>query len=83
MKIQYQKQTTSCGKLVDWVNNMNTERFWSEVGDHKDASDSNPFLELYQCAISMLILPHSKAEIEWVFCCINYVKSKLRNSMSL
>ena len=29
--------------LVDWVNKMNTEKFWSEVGDYKDASGSNPF----------------------------------------
>ena len=58
--------------LVDWVNKMNTEKFWSEVGDYKDASSLNPFLELYQCAISVLILPHSNAEIERVFSCMNY-----------
>ena len=29
------------------------------------------------------MLPHSSAEIEKVFSCMNYVKSKLRNSMCL
>ena len=78
-KADYQLQKIN---LVDRVNNMNTEKFWSEVGHYKDASGSNPFLELYRCAISVLILPHSNAEIERVFSCMNYVKSKLRNSMS-
>ena len=79
-KADYQLQKIN---LVDWVNKMNTEKFWSKVGDYKNASGSNPFLELYQCAISVLIFPHSNAEIERVFSCMNYVKSKLRNSMSL
>ena len=35
--------------LVDWINKTNTKKFWSKVGDYKDASGSNPFLELYQC----------------------------------
>ena len=79
-KADYQLQKIN---LVDWVNKINTEKFWSEVGDCKDASGSNPFLELYQCAISVLILPHSNAETERVLGYMNYVKSKLRNSMSL
>ena len=33
--------------------------------------------------MSVLILPHSNAEIERVLSSMNYVKSKLRNSMSL
>ena len=79
-KADYQIQKINS---IDWVNKTNTEKFWSEVGDYKDASGSNPFLELYQCAISVLILPHSNAEIERVFSSMNYVKSKLRTSMSL
>ena len=77
-KTDYQLQKIN---LVDWINKTNTEKFWSEVDDYKDASGSNPFLELYQCAISVLILPHSNAEIESEFSC-NCVKSKLRHSMS-
>nr|XP_039247932.1 uncharacterized protein LOC120325836 [Styela clava] len=69
--------------LVDWVHKDDTEAFWSEVGDYRDASGCNPFLELFQCAISALILPHSNAEIERVFSAMNYVKSKPRNRMSL
>ena len=69
--------------LVDWVHKDDTEAFWIEVGEYKDASGCNPFLELFQCAISALILPHSNAEIERVFSAMNYVKSKPRNRMSL
>ena len=79
-KADYQLQKIN---LVDWINKTNVQKFWSEVGDYKNASSSNPFLELYQCAISVLILPHSNAEIEKVFSCINYVKSKLRKLMKL
>ena len=79
-KADYQLQKID---LIDWVNKTNTEQFWSEVGDHKGPSGSNSFLELYQCAISVLIMPHSNAKIERVFSAMNYVKSKLRNSMSL
>ena len=42
-KADYQLQKIN---LVDLVSKMNTEKFWSEVGDCKDASGSNPFLEL-------------------------------------
>lgn len=69
--------------LVNWTNKEDTEAFWNEVGEYKDASGFNPFSELFQCAISALILPHSNAEIERVFSAINYVKSKLRNKMTL
>lgn len=69
--------------LVDWVHKDNTEAFWGEVGEYKDASGLNPFLELFQGAISALILPHSNAEIERIFSAMNYVKSKPRNRMSL
>ena len=68
------KQDKSCGL----VHKDNTEAFWSEVGEYKDASGCNPFLELFQCAISALILPHSNAEIERVFSAMNYVKSKTK-----
>ena len=52
-KADYQLQKIN---LVDWINKTNTEKFWSEVGDYKDALGSNPFLKLYQCAIFVLIL---------------------------
>lgn len=69
--------------LVDWKNKTDTEAFWSEVKDFKDASGENPFSELFECAISAITLPHSNADIERVFSTMNYVKSKLRNKMKM
>ncbi|CAL4082586.1 unnamed protein product, partial [Meganyctiphanes norvegica] len=44
-------------------------------------SGSNPFKELADFSISLLILPHSNAEVERVFSQMNLVKNKLRNRM--
>ena len=52
-----------------------------EVWAFKDASGVNPFKDLAAFAISMLVLPHSNAEVERVFSQMNIVKSKLRNRM--
>ena len=77
-KADYQLQKIN---LVDRVNKMNTEKFWSEVGDYKDASGLNPFLELYQCAISVLILPHLNPEI--VGSVVEWLKRRARVQHSL
>ena len=69
--------------LVDWVNKTDTEKFWCEVSEYKDASGSMPFSELYESAVSALILPHSNADIERVFSIMNSTKSKARNRMKL
>ena len=68
---------------INWVNKDDTEAFWSEVGCYKDASGCNPFADLFQCAVSALILPHSNAAVERIFSAINNVKSKTRNNMKL
>lgn len=68
--------------LVDWHNKTDTDAFWYEVGSYRDASGVNPFEELFQCAISALILPHSNADVERISA-LNHVKSKTRNRMQL
>ena len=67
--------------LVSWCEKKGTVAFWSEVYAHRDASDANPFQELSEFAISILVLPHSNAEVERVFSQMNIVKNKLRNRM--
>ncbi|CAL4248430.1 unnamed protein product, partial [Meganyctiphanes norvegica] len=67
--------------LVQWTEHEDTIAFWGEVAAFKDASGSNPFKELADFSISLLILPHSNAEVERVFSQMNLVKNKLRNRM--
>lgn len=69
--------------LVNWTNKKDTEAFLSEVGDCKDASGSNPFAKLFQCAVSALTLPHSNADVERLFSAMNYINWKTRNKMKL
>ena len=69
--------------LKKWINNTETEKFWAEVEDFKNASGENPFLDLFNCAKQALILPHSNADVERVFSAINCAKNKLRNSMKI
>lgn len=67
---------------VKWHDNQSTVSLWTEVGRYRDASDINPFQELYDLAISILSLPHSNAEVERLFSQLNIVKSKLRNRLN-
>lgn len=69
--------------LVKWTNIETTEGFWSEVFAYRDASGGNPFKEIAEFAISLLILPNSNAEVERLFSSMNIVKNKLRNKMQL
>jgi hypothetical protein len=69
--------------LVDWTNKTETEAFWGEVRQFKDAPGNNPFCKLFECAMSALILPHSNADVERVFSAMNNIKSKTRNRMKL
>ena len=59
----------------------NTVKFWNEVTKYRDSSGLNPFKELARFAISVLVLPHSNAEVERIFSQMNIVKNKLRNRM--
>lgn len=76
-KIEYQWTAIN---LIDWKSTTTTE-FWIEVSKYRDALDTNPFEELSKFAISMLVLPHSNADVERVFSQMNIVKSKIRNKM--
>ena len=69
--------------MIDWRNNNDTELFWSEVYQYKDANGYNTFKELSDTVISTLILPNSNAKVKIIFSAMNNVKSKLRNKMEL
>ena len=43
---------------VKWKYTAETEKFWAEVEDFKDASGHNPFSELFERAKQASILPH-------------------------
>ncbi len=53
--------------LLDWTNKTDTEQFWSEVFQYKDASGCNPFKDITDCAISTLVLPHFNAHVKRQF----------------
>lgn len=68
--------------LVKW-NARTTFELWTEVKSYKDSSESNPFKDLAEVAISILSLPYSNAEIERVFSQLNIIKNKQRNHMKV
>ena len=69
--------------LNNWSNISKTEDFWVEVDSFRDSSGVNPYKEISECALNLLALPNSNAEIERVFSMMNIIKSKLRNRMQL
>jgi hypothetical protein len=79
-KIEYQWNSL---QLIPWSEIHNTELFWIEVKNYRDASNENPFQNLVDVALRILCLPHSNAEVERVFSSMNIVKNKIRNRMKL
>ncbi|CAI9734523.1 KAB0803789.1hypothetical protein PPYR_00759 [Octopus vulgaris] len=69
--------------LVKWTNMSNTEAFWLEVLEYKDANGGNPFRDVANFAINLLILPNSNAEVERLFSSMGAIKSKLKNKIHL
>lgn len=69
--------------LKKWENTSDTIKFWAEVNEYKDSNRENPYKELSELALSLLVLPHSNAEVERLFSQMNLIKSKLRNRMQL
>ena len=63
--------------LVKWNSNTETEKFWSEVKEIKDASEENSFSEIFLFAKRALILPNSNADVERIFSAMNFIKSKI------
>ena len=70
-------------RFVNWKETQDTEKFWVEVSNYRDASGQNPFKQLVDLAFKVLCLPHSNADIERVFSQMNLIKTKLRNRMKL
>lgn len=69
--------------LLKWNETKNTKSFWNEVLNFKDAQGESRFEELATFALTLLILPHSNADVERLFSSMNVIKNKQRNRMSL
>lgn len=69
--------------LLSWKNTKNTKEFWYEVLNFKDLAGENRFEDLATFAISLLVLPHSNADVERLFSMMNVVKTKQRNRMKI
>ncbi|GBP01563.1 hypothetical protein EVAR_101094_1 [Eumeta japonica] len=69
--------------LLKWNETNNTKKFWNEVLHFKDAQGNSRFDELATFAITLLILPHSNADVERLFSSMNIIKNKQRNRMTL
>lgn len=67
---------------VAWKDTSTTQKFWCDVYNYRDSYGENPFGELADFAISMLVLPYSNAEVERSFSQMNLLKTKLRNRLS-
>lgn len=68
---------------IRWEETQNTEKFWIEVSNYRDANGQNPFENLTDLTFKILCLPHSNADIERVFSQTNLIKTKLRNKTKL
>ncbi|CAG9793612.1 unnamed protein product [Diatraea saccharalis] len=69
--------------LLKWNETRNTRKFWMEVLQFKDTQGEPRFKELATFAITLLILPHSNADVERLFSSMNVIKNKERNRMKL
>lgn len=69
--------------LLKWAQTTKTKEFWYEVLNFKDSQGQARFQEIASFALSLLVLPHSNADVERVFSSMNLVKSKIRNRMQL
>ncbi|KAH6928223.1 hypothetical protein HPB50_012599 [Hyalomma asiaticum] len=67
---------------VAWKDTSTTQKFWCEVYNYRDSYGENPFGELADFTISMLVLPYSNAEVERSFSQMNLLKTNLRNRLS-
>ncbi|XP_050509986.1 uncharacterized protein LOC126886893 [Diabrotica virgifera virgifera] len=69
--------------LLKWNETKNTKKFWNEVLHFKDAQGESRFEELATFAFTLLILPHSNADVERLFSSMNVIKNKQRNRIKL
>lgn len=64
-----------------WSCKDDTNEFWGEVYNFKDAVGHNPYKELADFALQFLVLPISNADVERLFSVKNSIKTKVRNRM--
>lgn len=69
--------------LQKWGKMTNTVAFCAEVKKYRDSAGINPYEDLASAAVSVLLIPHSNAEVERLFSQMGVIKNKLRNRMSL
>nr|CAI5865955.1 unnamed protein product [Callosobruchus analis] len=69
--------------LAKWNTHYDTIKvFWSEVLNYRNGDDQ-PFKDLAEFCLELLILPHSNAEVQRLLSTTNIIKSKLRNKLQL
>ncbi|XP_037945175.1 uncharacterized protein LOC119677758 [Teleopsis dalmanni] len=65
-----------------WTHLSNTEEFYAEVSEDKDAAGNSRFKNVAKFATSLLSLPFSNASVERAFSIYSIIKNKLRNKLS-
>nr|CAI5822120.1 unnamed protein product [Callosobruchus analis] len=68
--------------LLPWQEVKHTVEFWVQVYSYRDATDNNPFKNICDVALTLLVLPFSNAEVQRIFSQLNIVKNKTRNKLS-
>lgn len=65
-----------------WDTKMNITEFWIQVHNFRNSINENPFKDLSNFVISLLVLPFSNAEVERLFSLMTLIKNKQRSKMS-
>ncbi|XP_037939760.1 uncharacterized protein LOC119672716 [Teleopsis dalmanni] len=65
-----------------WTHLSNTEEFYAEVSEDKDAAGNSRFKNVAKFATALLSLPFSNASVERAFSIYSIIKNKLRNKLS-
>lgn len=63
------------------IQELEADKFWAIIRDHKDLAGKQLFKELGLFACSVMSLPHSSAACERIFSKINLIKTRVRNRM--
>ncbi|XP_037943395.1 E3 SUMO-protein ligase KIAA1586-like [Teleopsis dalmanni] len=65
-----------------WTHLSNTEEFYAEVSEDKDAAGNSRFKNVAKFATALLSLPFSNASVKRAFSIYSIIKNKLRNKLS-
>ncbi|XP_023239670.1 uncharacterized protein LOC111638243 [Centruroides sculpturatus] len=68
---------------IHWKETSSTINLWMEVAQYQDVARENPFQDLVNFVLKILLLPHSNAQIEHLFSQMNIVKTKLWNRLNI